>query len=269
MSIKQRPDRRTPPADRAFQNLQAAASILHTDHTTIDKLEQASAHLRDAIKHLDSATDYNIHPSVSAVLNSAAETATTALGRLDQAHQTIQDEYLNEDPTITPSNVRQTLHNAASQALKDTKKALDLIQEAGPQPHPPFVPPEVRKLLHNRLIIGAAAAALVLSVALAAYNPKTFALMTAITTIVLQQATLVWAMISTTNPRTTPRQTDFYAAVAAGLTLLLAGCILSTGLGPRSALQLAGIALLIGLGQWTIARTIAAYNQRALRKGRP
>ena len=55
---------------------------------------------------------------------------------------------------------------------------------------------------------------------------------------------------------------DFYAYVAAALTLMLATALLVKGFGPRSAITLTGASFMFAMLWWAVARSIAFYTQR-------
>ena len=249
--------------NQAVHCMQNAASMLNPDRATLSNFDKAAASLSDATGHIDRATAHtDQNPSTTIILQAAANAATTAHDHLDQVHKNLEDAYIDEQSVISPTSVKNTLQKAASAALKSTHEALDLMEEAGAAPQPPFIPPELVHACRNRAVLSIITTALFIAAGLAVYETRTFALYAAITAFISQQSTMMWALISSTQPTSSTRRADFYATLAVLFTILLSISILTTGLPPRAVVQITGMALLPVIIEWAIARAMASHSQK-------
>ena len=249
--------------NQAVHCMQNAAAMLKPNRATLSNFHKATASLSEATGHIDKATTHkDQNPSTTIILRAAANAVTTAQDHLDQVHQNLEDAYIDEQSVISPTSVKNTLQKAASAALKSTNEALDLMEEAGAAPQPSFIPPALVYASRNRAVLSIITTALLIAAGLAVYETRTFALYAAITAFIFQQSTMLMALISSTQPTSTARRADFYATLAVFFTIILGISILTTGLPARGTIQLTGMALLLVIIEWAVARAMAAHSER-------
>lgn len=263
MPQRKRPQPTAKLTKNAAQLLLSACSKLKPDRATLSNLDQAAANLKEAAQHLDQATaSTEQEPSTAIILRAAANAASAAQDHLAQAHQDLEDAYITDQGGTSPQAIKATLRKAAA-ALKETQSALELLNEDGTtNTEPPFAPPELTEARHNKAILAICAAALIITAALAVYNTQAFAQTAAVVAFACQQAIMFWAFMASTRPRATTKRMDFYACVALGLTIMLAGCLFAKGLSPRAALPLTAAAFLLATVEWAVARASALYTQK-------
>ena len=248
---------------QAARCLLDAASMLKPDHATLSNFGKAAASLNDATSHIDRATaNAEQDPSTTIILRTAANAAATAQDHLTQAHQEIEDAYIEHQSAISPPTIKNILQKAASEALNETSNALELMQKAGAVPQPSFIPPGMVQASRNKAVLAITITAILIAAGLAAHDIRTFAIFAAVTAFISQQSTMAWALISSNQSTCSTRRTDFYATLAAIFTILLIICLLTTGLTPRAAIQITGMAFLLVVIEWTVARAFASHSQK-------
>lgn len=181
---------------------------------------------------------------------------------MTQAHQDIEDAYVEGQSAIFPSSIKKTLERAASAALKETQDALDLIRDAaGTETKPPFIPQTLVRSTRNKAVLAIIFTAILIAAGLALHDARAFALSTAVMAFTCQQATMVWAIVSSNNPTSSTGRADFYGRLAVLFTFLLVASLLVGGLPIRAALQIAGATFLLVMVEWATVKLAESYRK--------